>query len=52
MTLLAWHGKFEKHKALKKEINEKSNACSVASEKMVKFLRFTRWEKIEPILAE
>ena len=45
MTLLAWHGKFEKHKALKKEINEKSNACSVVSKKMVKFLLFRRWGK-------
>ena len=35
VRLLAWHNKFEKCKALKKDIIYRFNACSMASNKMV-----------------
>ena len=42
--MLAFHNKFEKRKALKKELNEELMpvACSVASKKMVKFFQVRR----------
>ena len=42
VRLLSWHSKFEKRKALEKDIIYRINACSMASNKMVRLVLVKR----------
>ena len=45
VRLLVWHTKFEKRKALKKELNEELMLAGWHSKKMAEFSHVSRWEK-------